>query len=69
MSLGITTHRKETSAGFVFSMVVAFSYFFLIILAQMFDKLRNHAPPLFVWLPKFIFGLFGAVMLFRPARR
>src|SRR5690606_1454323 len=37
--MGITAHRKETSIGFALSLVIAFTYFFFIILADTFrDK-------------------------------
>jgi len=67
--LGITAHRKETSVGFALSIVIAFGYFFFIIIA---DTLRDnpHAMPVFlIWLPNLFFTALGAWLFSRLARR
>ena len=67
--LAITAHRKETSIGFLLSLVVAFVYFLFIIIA---DTLRNnpHAhPELLVWLPNVLFIAIGGWLFFRLSRR
>ena len=67
--LGITAHRRETSMGFLMSLVVAFSYFLFVILA---DTLRGNArmhPELLVWFPNVLFLLLGAWMFRRLARQ
>jgi lipopolysaccharide export LptBFGC system permease protein LptF len=67
--LGITAHRKETSVGFALSLVIAFGYFFLIIIA---DTLRDNAhamPVLLVWLPNLLFTGIGIWLFTRLARR
>ena len=67
--LGITTHRRETSMGFLISLVVAFSYFLFIIIA---DTLRNDPemhPELLVWFPNLLFLVVGVLMFRRLARQ
>ncbi len=67
--LGVTAHRRETSMGFLLSLVVAFSYFLFLIAA---DRLRNTPdahPELLVWIPNVLFIGIGAVLFRRLARQ
>ena len=66
--LGITAHRRETSMGFLISLVVAFAYFLFIIMA---DTLRGNPavhPEWMVWYPNFLFLGLGGWMFRRLAR-
>ena len=66
--LGITAHRRETSMGFLISLVVAFAYFVFIIIA---DTLRANPavhPEWLVWSPNVLFLGFGGWMFRRLAR-
>lgn len=67
--LGITAHRKETSVGFALSLVIAFGYFFLIIIADTFHENPHAMPVLLVWLPNLLFTGFGIWLFSRLARR
>lgn len=67
--LGIAAHRKETTIGFGLSLIVAFSYFFYIILAQSLASNPKAFPVLLMWFPNVLFGLLGAVLLVRLSRR
>jgi lipopolysaccharide export system permease protein len=67
--LAITAHRKETSIGFLFSLIVAFAYFLFIIIA---DTVRSNPaayPQLLVWLPNVLFIGIGGFMFRRLATR
>jgi lipopolysaccharide export system permease protein len=67
--LAITAHRKETSVGFMISLVVAFVYFCFILLA---DAMRSHPqahPEWLVWSPNFLFITIGAWLFYRLSRR
>ena len=67
--LAITAHRKETSVGFLFSLMVAFVYFFFIIIA---DTVRNNPkfhPELLIWAPNLVFISLGAFLFYRMAKR
>ncbi|HEY8898786.1 MAG TPA: LptF/LptG family permease [Chthoniobacterales bacterium] len=68
--LGITTHRKETSVGFALSLVIAFSYYFFIIIANTFFRDNPHAyPQVLIWVPNVIFLALGGVLFYRLAKR
>ena len=67
--LGITAHRKETSVGFALSLVIAFGYFFLIIVADTFHENPHAMPVLLVWLPNLLFTGLGIWLFSRLARR
>ncbi|MDD5349736.1 MAG: LptF/LptG family permease, partial [Chthoniobacteraceae bacterium] len=67
--LAVTAQRKETSIGFLFSLIVAFVFFFFIVIA---DNLRNnpHAYPYYlVWVPNILFIGLGIVMFYRLAKK
>jgi LPS export ABC transporter permease LptF len=67
--LGVTAHRRETSIGFLMSLVVAVVYFLFIIIA---DTLRSNPrlhPELLVWLPNILFIVLGAWLFRRLAKR
>jgi lipopolysaccharide export system permease protein len=67
--LGITAHRKETSVGFALSLVIAFGYFFLIIIADTLHDNARAIPVLLVWLPNLLFTGIGIWLFSRLARR
>jgi lipopolysaccharide export system permease protein len=67
--LGITTHRKETSVGFALSLVVAFSYFFFILMADTFRGKAEAYPQLLIWVPNLVFFTLGAWLFARLAKR
>lgn len=67
--LAITAHRRETSMGYLMSLVVAFFYFLFTILA---DTLRGNPsvrPDLLVWFPNVLFLGLGAFLFRRLARQ
>ncbi len=67
--LGITAQRQETSAGFGLGLIVAFTYFVIIIVVNTFREKANVHPELLIWLPNVIFLLLGSVLFFRLTRR
>ena len=67
--LGITAHRQETSAGFGLSLVVAFTYFLIIIVVNTIRTKASLHPELLIWLPNVIFLILGGVLFFRLSRR
>jgi LPS export ABC transporter permease LptF len=67
--LAITAHRKETSIGFLLSLVVAFVYFLFIIIADTVKERPDFHPELLVWLPNVLFIALGLGMFFRLHRR
>jgi LPS export ABC transporter permease LptF len=67
--LGVTAHRRETTIGFLLSLVIAISYFLFVIIA---DTLRNNPkahPEYLVWFPNALFITLGIFLFFRLAKR
>lgn len=67
--LGITAQRQETTVGFALSLLVALSYFLIIIVVNAFREKAHVHPELLIWLPNVIFLLLGSVLFYRLSRR
>jgi len=67
--LGITAHRRETSVGFAFSLVIAFTYFFFLIMAETFKNDARALPLVLIWVPNVLFIGLGSWMFFRLMKR
>jgi lipopolysaccharide export system permease protein len=67
--LAITAHRRETSIGILFSFVIAFSYFFFIIIADHLRENPHAHPEMLIWLPNVIFISLGAWMFWRLGKK
>lgn len=69
LPLAIRTSRRETSSGLFLSVILASAYYGGVLVS---DALRNHAnlyPQHVVWLPPLLFQIFGAVYIFKIARK
>lgn len=67
--LAISAHRRETSIGFLFSLIIAFVYFFFIIIV---DTVRNNPkmhPELLIWTPNIIFIGLGSFLFWKLSRK
>lgn len=67
--LGITAHRKETSAGFALSIAVAFGYFFFIIIADTFRSNPSAHPIFLIWLPNVLFTALGIALFVKLLKK
>ena len=67
--LAVTAQRKETSIGFLFSLIVAFVYFFFIVIADNFRNNPHAFPYLLVWAPNLLFGGLGVWLFCRLAKK
>ncbi len=67
--LGITAQRRETTAGFVFSLMIAVSYYLLLTVAQMQRENPELYPHLLVWLPNLVFITLGIYLFVRVSRK
>jgi lipopolysaccharide export system permease protein len=67
--LGITAHRKETSIGFLLSLIVAFIYFFFIVMVDTVRSNPKFHPELLIWLPNVVFISLGVYLFYRMSRR
>lgn len=67
--LGITAQRRESTAGFIISMLIAVSYYVMLTIAQMMREREDLYPHLLVWVPNIVFISLGLVMFWRLVRR
>ena len=67
--LAITAQRKETSVGIALSLVVAFSYFIIIVLTDNVKHKPDLHPEYLIWLPNLVYLTLGGTLFFRLARR
>ena len=67
--LAITAHRKETSVGFLLSLGVAVTYFFIgIFIYGIRENARVH-PELLIWIPNLLCLCLGGWLFARMSRR
>jgi LPS export ABC transporter permease LptF len=67
--LGITAHRRETSAGFMLSLAVALVYFLFIIIADTLRENPKVHPELLIWMPNVLFIGLGIWMFISLSRK
>ena len=67
--LAITAHRKETTAGFLISLVVAFVYFIFILVADAVKENPKAHPELLIWLPNVLFIGLGLWLFYKLSRK
>ena len=67
--LAITAHRKETSAGFLISLVVAFVYFIFILVADAVKENPKAHPEILIWLPNVLFIGLGLWLFYKLSRK
>jgi lipopolysaccharide export system permease protein len=69
ISFGITAQRRDTSSGFILSLVVVIFYFGFIMLGELLKGTPKMKPELWVWLPNVLFGGLGIFMFWKHQRR
>ena len=62
--LGITAQRRETSIGFVLSLLTGIGYYGIITIADIWNDKPGLYPHLLVWVPNVLFLIIGG-LLFR----
>lgn len=67
--LGITAQRRESTAGFVLSLVIAVTYYTMLMFAQMQREQEQLYPHVLVWIPNILFVALGGWMFWRLSRR
>jgi LPS export ABC transporter permease LptF len=67
--LAITAQRRETSIGFLLSLIIAFGYFMLIFAADTFKNMPKAHPELLVWIPNVLFIGLGVHLFYKLSRR
>ena len=66
--LAIQVGRKETYANLGIALVIAMTYYFLIIMVSWFEDIPSLRPDLLIWLPNLIFQGVGFLMIYRASR-
>ena len=66
--LAIRVGRKESYANLAIAVVIALTYYFLIVVVSWFDGNRSLRPDLLIWLPNIIFQVFGFIMIKKAGR-
>jgi LPS export ABC transporter permease LptF len=67
--LGIVAQRRENSAGFVLSMVIAVVYYALLNVASMMREREEMRPDLLMWVPNLLFLGLGIYLFWRLSRK
>ena len=67
--LGITAQRQETTVGFGLSLIVALTYFIIIIVVNTIRDKANIHPEILIWMPNVIFLMIGGWLFYRLSRR
>ena len=66
--LAIQVGRKETYANLGIALVIAMTYYFLIIMVSWLEDIPSLRPDLLIWLPNLIFQGVGFWMIHRASR-
>jgi lipopolysaccharide export system permease protein len=67
--LGITAQRRETTAGFILSLVTAIVYFAFIMVADTMNENATAYPHLLMWVPNVLFLGIGSWLFLKLSRR
>ena len=66
--LAIQVGRKETYANLAIALVIAMTYYFLMIVVSWFEESVALRPDLLIWLPNIIFQGGGLYLIRRASR-
>lgn len=69
MPLAIRTSRRETSIGLFLSVILAGIYFGMVLTSDALQSRPELHPEYLVWIPPVLYQIFGAIYLFKIARR
>ena len=67
--LGVRVGRRETYANVALALVLAMTYYFLIIMVGWLENEPALRPDLLIWLPNLIFQTLGLWLLFKANKR
>lgn len=69
MPLAIRTSRRETSVGLFLSVLLAGAYFGGVLISDALSDSPKAFPQYLVWIPPALYQIFGAIYIFKIARR
>lgn len=67
--LGITIQRKETSANLFVALILALSFYLLMVIIAWFERMPHLRPDLLMWAPNLGFQALGIWLFVRTERR
>lgn len=67
--LGITIQRKETSANLFVALMLALSFYLLMVVIAWFERMPHLRPDLLLWAPNIAFQALGVWLFIRAERR
>ncbi|MBL9115640.1 MAG: LptF/LptG family permease [Verrucomicrobiaceae bacterium] len=67
--LGITAQRRETTAGFVLSLMTATAYFVFIMVAETLNSNTSVFPHLLMWVPNIVFLALGGTLFYKLSHK
>jgi len=65
LPLGITSHRAVKSRSFAIGIIIASSYFLLLLGGEAFGETGHISPAFGIWAPNLIFGILGILIFWR----
>lgn len=69
MPLAIRTSRRETAIGLFLSVLLGGAYFGIVLTSDALQSRPELHPEILVWIPPALYQIFGALYLFKLARR
>ena len=69
LPMAIRTSRRETSIGLFMSVLLAGLYFGGVLVSDSLSSTPKVYPQYIVWIPPILYQIFGAIYIFRIARR
>jgi hypothetical protein len=63
--LGIRKMRGGKSYGFIISIIILFSYYFLLITTESLGKNGKTSPFLIMWMPNILMGILGVYLFIK----
>ena len=67
--LGITIQRKETSANLFVALILALSFYLLMVIIAWFERMPHLRPDLLMWVPNLGFQALGIWLFVRTEKR
>lgn len=67
--LGITIQRKETSANLFVALILALTFYLLMVIVAWFERMPHLRPDLLMWAPNLLFQALGVWLFVRTEKK